>query len=70
MKKSLLLLMLFVMGLMLCVGQVLADDGGDAPDEDAPELYAAGAVAVFEFDVVNLTEDDSSGDEPEEEIAE
>lgn len=62
MKKSLILLLLFVMGLTLCGGQVLAEDGGgEVPDEEIPELYDSSAVAMLE--AVNLAE----GEDPEEE---
>ena len=42
MKKSFAILMLFVMGIMLClVGQVFAED---APEEEIPEVFSIQAT--------------------------
>ncbi len=69
MKKTLILLMLFVMGIALCPrGVVFAED---IPEEDTPELFdSATQVTAFDIGAVNLDEEPEPEPEPEDETAE
>ena len=65
MKKTMAILMLFVLGLILCpAGQVFAED---APEEEVPELFDSTAqAAVFDMAAVNLDEEPAPEPEPSE----
>ena len=64
MKKLLTLMLVFMMGFMLCSGQILAEEPDDGGSQE-PELYDSSAVVLdFTAPAVNLTDDDDGGEEP------
>ncbi len=64
MKKTLTILMLFVLGVLLMpTSQVFAED---VPDEDVPEMFDSTPAVVFNIGTVNLTEEPEDDPEPDE----
>ncbi len=64
MKKTLVLLMLFVLGLALCPGAAVFAE--DVPEEEAPELFdRTAAVMTFDIGTVNLDEEPQPEPAPE-----
>lgn len=66
MKKSLIFLMLFVMGIVLCSSSVALAE--DPPEEETPELFdsvGTAAIMVFDIGAVNLTDEPEPEPEPE-----
>ncbi len=65
MKKTIVLLMLFVLGLVLCPPSVVFAE--DVPGDEAPEMYGNTAlVTTFDIGAVNLDEEPAPEPEPAE----
>lgn len=70
MKKSLTLLLILMMGLVLCGGQLFAEEPPDQPEPEVPEFYGSNTQQVLEFNAVSLTEVSADEGPEGDEIAE
>lgn len=64
MKKTMIFLMLFVLGVLLCPANLVFAE--DVPGEDIPELFDSTAqTTVFDIGAVNLDDEPEPEPEPE-----